>query len=69
VETNNPTSTIKSKINIAENQVIDSTFPNNKVTSLRPTRSIIPTRSLYRTGIKTTVTPPKDRELLNKEEK
>jgi len=69
METNNPTSTLKSKINIAENHAIDSAFPNNKVTSLRPTRSIIPTRSLYRTGIKTTINPSKDRESFNKEEK
>ncbi|OFZ24629.1 MAG: hypothetical protein A2381_07260 [Bdellovibrionales bacterium RIFOXYB1_FULL_37_110] len=67
METNNPTSNLKTKLPMAENHVIDSTFPS-KTTSLRPTRSIIPPRSLYRTGIKTTVNPPKDGELFKKEE-
>jgi len=67
METNNPTSNLKSKLPMVENHVLDSAFPN-KTTSLRPTRSIIPPKSLYRTGIKATISSSKESELFKKEE-
>lgn len=51
MSTNNSQTTPKIKTINFEDQLIDTT----KTTSLRPSRSITPSRSLYRTGVRTAI--------------